>query len=90
MQQGDDSKGVQVGTRIAITAEPDDDISSLELPAEDKAAAPKKPKEESSPAPKKEATKPSPKPASSGSSKAAGGNAKKQTYPPAAFELPDD
>ena len=28
--QGDNSKGVQVGTRIAVTAEPGDDLSSLE------------------------------------------------------------
>jgi pyruvate/2-oxoglutarate dehydrogenase complex dihydrolipoamide acyltransferase (E2) component len=81
-QQGDNSKGVQVGTRIAVTAEPGDDISSLEIPAEDKADAPKEqPKQESSPAPKKEATQPPPKPASSGSSKTAGGKAQKQTYP---------
>jgi pyruvate/2-oxoglutarate dehydrogenase complex dihydrolipoamide acyltransferase (E2) component len=82
MQQGDDSKAVKVGTRIAVTAEPDDDISSLEMPAEDKAAAPKEqPKQESAPALKKEATKPTPKPESSGKSKAAAGRATKQTYP---------
>ncbi|KAF2691819.1 hypothetical protein K458DRAFT_411521 [Lentithecium fluviatile CBS 122367] len=81
--QGDNSKGVKVGTRIAVTAEPGDDVSSLSIPAEDKKTeAPKEqPKQESSPAPKKEATQPPPKPASSGSSKSAGGKAQKQTYP---------
>lgn len=38
--QGDGSKGIQVGTRIAILAEEGDDISSLEIPAEE--SAPKK------------------------------------------------
>ncbi|KAK4508029.1 hypothetical protein PRZ48_001765 [Zasmidium cellare] len=31
----DGSKGVKVGERIAVTAEPGDDVSSLELPADD-------------------------------------------------------
>lgn len=31
----DGSKGIKVGTRIAVLAEPDDDISSLEIPADD-------------------------------------------------------
>lgn len=33
-QQQEGSKGVKVGTRIAVIAEPDDDLSSLSLPAE--------------------------------------------------------
>jgi hypothetical protein len=71
-----------VGTRIAVTAEPGDDISSLELPTEDKANTPnEEPKQGSSPAPEKEATQSPPKPASSGSPKATGGKAQKQTYP---------
>lgn len=38
-QQPDGSKGVKVGTRIAVLAETDDDLSSLSLPAEDAGAA---------------------------------------------------
>lgn len=34
-QQQDGSKGVKVGTRIAVLAESDDDLSTLELPAEE-------------------------------------------------------
>ncbi|KAK4123946.1 hypothetical protein N657DRAFT_572931 [Parathielavia appendiculata] len=34
IMQGDGSKGVQVGTRIAVIAEEGDDISSLQIPAE--------------------------------------------------------
>ena len=37
LQQPDGSKSVKVGTRIAIIAEPDDDLSTLSLPAEDSA-----------------------------------------------------
>jgi pyruvate/2-oxoglutarate dehydrogenase complex dihydrolipoamide acyltransferase (E2) component len=84
---------VQVGTRIAVTAEPGDDISSLEIPAEDN-PAPKKAdaaKEESSKEPsKKEPSPPSkeerhsapaPTEPSSGVSKKSGGKGQKQTYP---------
>ncbi|KAJ4366609.1 pyridoxine biosynthesis protein [Ascochyta clinopodiicola] len=82
--QGDNSKQVQVGTRIAVTAEPGDDLSSLEIPAEDaaanKAEAPKEqPKEESKSAPKEErAATP---PAKSDGAKKSSGKATKQTYP---------
>lgn len=42
IMQGDGAKAVQVGTRIGVLAEAGDDISQLELPADDsKAAAPK-------------------------------------------------
>ncbi|CAK4031678.1 related to pyruvate dehydrogenase complex X precursor, dihydrolipoamide acetyltransferase comp [Lecanosticta acicola] len=34
IMQGDGAKGVQVGDRIAVTAEPGDDVKSMELPAE--------------------------------------------------------
>ncbi|KAF4554169.1 Pyruvate dehydrogenase-like protein [Elsinoe fawcettii] len=37
--QSDGSKGVKVGSRIAVLAEPGDDLSSLSLPAEEKAAS---------------------------------------------------
>lgn len=36
-QSSDGSKSVQVGTRIAVLAEPGDDLSSLEMPSEDSA-----------------------------------------------------
>ncbi|KAI0550110.1 hypothetical protein F4679DRAFT_220024 [Xylaria curta] len=38
IMQGDGSKGVQVGTRIGVIAEPGDDISQLEIPADEKPA----------------------------------------------------
>ncbi|KAK6864208.1 mitochondrial pyruvate dehydrogenase protein x component-like protein [Apiospora arundinis] len=52
--QGDGAKGVQVGSRIGVLAEPGDDISSLEMPADAKPAAPKESKKESEPAAPKE------------------------------------
>ncbi|KAI1426074.1 hypothetical protein F5Y12DRAFT_743860 [Xylaria sp. FL1777] len=36
--QGDGSKGIQVGTRIGVIAEPGDDITQLEIPADEKPA----------------------------------------------------
>jgi len=45
--QGDGSKGIKVGSRIGVIAEPGDDLSSLEIPAEE-SAAPPSPKEEAS------------------------------------------
>ena len=39
-QQQDGAKGVKVGTRIAVIAETDDDLSSLEIPAEESASVP--------------------------------------------------
>ncbi|KAJ4374131.1 pyridoxine biosynthesis protein [Neocucurbitaria cava] len=87
--QGDGSKAVQVGTRIGVTAEPGDDLSSLEIPEED-SPAPKKaeaskeqPKEESKkesePVPKEERTA---SPAQSDApKKSSSGKATKQTYP---------
>ena len=82
--QGDNSKGVQVGTRIAVTAEPGDDLSSLEIPAEDAApketkASKEQPKEESKPVPKEERTS-TPSPQKS-EKKASSSKASKQTYP---------
>ncbi|KAJ4358746.1 pyridoxine biosynthesis protein [Didymosphaeria variabile] len=84
--QGDGSKAVQVGTRIAVTAEPGDDLSTLEIPADNsKPSQPEASKEasksESAPAPKKDTPASSSKPASSGASKSPAGKAQKQTYP---------
>ena len=77
---GDGSKAVQVGARIAVTAESGDDLSSLEMPKDN--AAPKKadaPKEESKPVPKEERT--STPPPQQSQKKAGSGKATKQTYP---------
>lgn len=75
---GDGSKAVKVGERIAVLAEPGDDLSSLEIPAEEKTqqqpAAPK----ESQPA---EAHKPSGPTPSSKSTASPPGKAMKQKYP---------
>lgn len=86
---GDGSKGVQVGTRIAVTAEPGDDLSSLEMPAEDgpapkqKAEAPPpktKQSKDSAPVPKEERTA-APPMKSDASKKSLSAKATKQTYP---------
>ena len=84
--QGDGSKGIQVGTRIGVIAESGDDLSSLEIPAEESAARAKKeeskPKSEAS----SESSSEAPHTPSSSSStnpdvKVPSGPAKKQTYP---------
>jgi hypothetical protein len=82
VMQGDGSKGVPVGTRIAVVAEQGDDISSLEIPADEQAqsaqAAP----------PQKTQTPATPEPASAQPSSTApkaapqpSGKTFKQTYP---------
>src|SRR5450755_733447 len=43
-QQSDGAKSVKVGARIAVIAEPGDDLSTLKIPPED--SAPEPPKEE--------------------------------------------
>lgn len=76
---------MQVGTRIAVTAEPGDDLSSLEIPAQDspapkkQAEAPKEQPKQSAPVPKEERT--SAPPAKSNASKPSAGKPTKQTYP---------
>jgi Biotin-requiring enzyme/e3 binding domain len=86
--QGDGSKGVQVGSRIGVLAEPDDDLSTLEIPPEDSAPEQEAKKEKAKPS-KSESSKPaapasdSQKSASSESQKTAksskqGGKAGKQ------------
>lgn len=74
--QGDGSKGIKVGTRIGVLAEPEDDLSTLEIPAEE---APAKPaaKEETKATPEPAPSTPSQPPPSNKPSKLA----KKQTYP---------
>lgn len=87
---GDGSKAVQVGARIAVTAETGDDVSSLEIPAEEKPApkeaeaAKEQPREEqkqeTKSVPKEERTS-SPPVKLDASKKASSGKASKQTYP---------
>jgi len=87
--KGDGSKAVQVGERIGVTAESGDDISSLEMPADEQTpakeekSAPKKEesKAESAPKPDQQTeSKPQESSSHSGSQKQ-GGTAKKQKYP---------
>ncbi|KAF9874018.1 biotin-requiring enzyme [Colletotrichum karsti] len=80
---GDGAKAVEVGTRIAVIAEPGDDLSSLEIPADDKKAS-------SSSAPKPAENKEAPKsdtperreaPQAQAGSNAKGGAPREQRYP---------
>lgn len=77
---GDGSKAVKVGTRIAVLADAGDDVSTLEIPSEDKPTASSKPTKEEAPKPQAEAA-PAPKPTAETTSSAAAGKAQKQTYP---------
>ncbi|KAI1500441.1 hypothetical protein F5X99DRAFT_385990 [Biscogniauxia marginata] len=77
--QGDGSKGIQVGTRIGVLAEPGDDISQLAIPADEKPA----PKEAKKEAPKEESQQIAPEKESSEQKqpKKPGQKAPPQTYP---------
>ncbi|KAK8056560.1 hypothetical protein PG993_001787 [Apiospora rasikravindrae] len=76
--QGDGAKGVQVGARIGVLAEAGDDISSLEMPADNsKPAPPKEAKKEPESAQPKEEKKA----AGSSSPKKSGQKAAPQKYP---------
>lgn len=86
--QGDGTKGIKVGVRIGVLAEPDDDLSTLEIPAEENTSSSSPPKEEAKPAPSEGKSEAAPsessKSESSSSSapaKKSSGPAKKQTYP---------
>nr|POF02575.1 putative pyruvate dehydrogenase protein x component, mitochondrial [Quercus suber] len=97
IMQKDGSKGVKVGERIAVTAQPDDDVNSLEMPADEKKGA--SGKEESKPEPETsekqnessktadssakdtQAKQSKPSKPVDASKQARGGNAQKQTYP---------
>lgn len=79
---GDGAKGVQVGTRIAVIAEEGDDISSLEIPADEgpkKESAPKAPEKSSQPEPVPQEERAASEPATHGAR--GSGKAQKQTYP---------
>ncbi|KAK9423647.1 hypothetical protein SUNI508_04128 [Seiridium unicorne] len=79
----DGSKGVQVGTRIGVLAEPGDDISSLEIPADESKAAPKEAKKDEAPAKSAEPQESAPqkKAADPSKRKKSGGKAPPQKYP---------
>ena len=79
--QGDGSKGIQVGTRIGVLAESGDDLSTLEIPAEDSTAKPSPKQEGSKPEPQAEAPKSSDSSSSTAPIKKPSGPVKKQTYP---------
>ena len=84
--QGDGSKGIKVGTRIGVIAEPGDDLRSLEIPAEESSTPPPKEASKTKPESTPEAeAPPAPKPSSSASAEAPAKKPssppKKQTYP---------
>jgi hypothetical protein len=81
--QGDGAKGIKIGTRIGVIAEPGDDLSSLEIPAEQSASAPEPKKEAAKPEPAKQESQVQKPQESSQSGAAAKPSAKpqKQTYP---------
>ncbi|KAI8966833.1 pyruvate dehydrogenase protein x component [Daldinia sp. FL1419] len=76
--QGDGSKNVQVGTRIGVVAESGDDISSLEIPADEQPAQKDAKKEESSSKQASQSTAPEKK---ASGPKRTGGKAPPQKYP---------
>ena len=87
MQEQDGAKGIQVGARIAVLAEPDDDISSLEMPADksSSSSAPAPPKPESTTAsdlPKDEQSTPGTTSNPAPSSSASTSSASKPSSPP--------
>jgi hypothetical protein len=75
IMQGDGSKAVQVGTRIAVIAEEGDDISSLEIPADETPAKAAEAKETPQPSSDAPAQAPAPAP------QKATAKPPKQTYP---------
>jgi hypothetical protein len=80
--KGDGSKGIKVGERIGVIAESGDDLSTLELPAEE--SSPKSPpKQESKPAPEEASFSQDESKATSSNTPAQkpSGSLKKQTYP---------
>ncbi len=86
--QADGTKGVQVGSRIAVLAEPGDDITSLEMPPDDSKPTPKHEKKEqkstaesSESAPSKSSEPPESASSSSKRLAGAGQNTKYPLYP---------
>ncbi|KAK0623028.1 hypothetical protein B0T14DRAFT_425533 [Immersiella caudata] len=85
IMQGDGTKAIKVGTRIAVIAEEGDDISALNIPA-DEAPEPKSAaepaKSEQSPASAAESHSSAPTPAAPKSAPKAHGKGPKRNYPP--------
>jgi hypothetical protein len=81
--QGDGTKAIQVGTRIAVIAEAGDDLSSLDIPAEESTSSPALKKESKSEAqsPSQAEAPPASKSSSEATPKKPSGPPKKQTYP---------
>jgi len=77
---GDGTKGIKVGSRIGVLAEAGDDITTLEIPPEEKEA--KSPPKEEKKEEKKE-SKPQPQPSASTDkpAKKASGTSKKRSFP---------
>ncbi|WYZ40434.1 hypothetical protein EsH8_IV_000775 [Colletotrichum jinshuiense] len=80
---GDGAKAVQVGTRIAVIAESGDDLSSLEIPADNQpSSSSSKPAQTGTEAPKAEAPQAAaPAQQKGAAAKASGGKAREQRYP---------
>ncbi|KAF4782735.1 biotin-requiring enzyme [Colletotrichum scovillei] len=80
---GDGAKAVQVGTRIAVIAEPGDDLSSLEVPAEDNTSSSKPAPAAEKSAPKSDGPAAASAPAQQkgGAAKTSGSKAREQRYP---------
>lgn len=76
---GDGAKSIQVGSRIAVTADPGDDVSSLEMPAED-SPAPKEAESKDTTSRPEEQRANSPPPAQSPKN-SSNSNVTKQRYP---------
>ncbi|KAI0834952.1 hypothetical protein F5Y06DRAFT_145799 [Hypoxylon sp. FL0890] len=76
--QGDGSKNIPVGTRIGVVAEPGDDISKLEIPADEKPAQKEAKKEEPSQQQPSQEAAPEKKPSAP---KKSGEKAPPQKYP---------
>lgn len=76
------SKGVKVGTRIAVLAEVDDDLSTLSLPAEECAlqSSPARPQSEA-PSSSESENSPAPKPTKPSMPSASSGKSRRQRYP---------
>ncbi|ORY69828.1 biotin-requiring enzyme [Pseudomassariella vexata] len=80
--EGDGTKGIQVGTRIGLLAEPGDDISQLEIPADESKPAAKEAKREEPSQPLKPTENPPQKKAVNPSKpKKSGQKAPKLAYP---------
>lgn len=76
--QADGTKGIQVGARIGVLAESGDDLSTLEIPAED---GPAKSQGEAPKAPEPASSSPAKSPSSPPPASKSSAPAKKQTYP---------